>query len=239
MFPLSPLLTRSKASKRRLEKQQKQQPPKPPRPDDQPNFIPSATFTTAKPNYVFKKGDSGVGYYWDVDLVTSLPPLPPPTPTRTGDKHGKVTLPPPPPGPALPCAPKKPRSSMTQREIGNDCFIEGDYEEALKYYGAALSSGETIDLDDLDGGDDDKSRGGTTPYSSNVQIVEVVESDARAILHCNRSACYLKIVQKMWGMKVGDICWSDVDGGVCKVTEKEKAEGRNLLTLAEAGETRR
>ncbi|GMI17034.1 hypothetical protein TrLO_g15313 [Triparma laevis f. longispina] len=227
-------ISAEEASKRRLEKQQKQQPPKPPRPDDEPNFIPSATFTTAKPNYVFKKGDSGVGYYWDVDLATSLPPLPPPTPTRTGDKHGKVTLPPPPPGPALPCAPKKPRSSMTQREIGNDCFIEGDYEEALKYYGAALSSGETIDLDDLDGRDDDKSRGGTIPYSSNVQIVEVVESDARAILHCNRSACYLKIVQKTWGMKVGDICWSDVDGGVCKVTEKEKAEGRNLLTLAEA-----
>ncbi|GMH94558.1 hypothetical protein TrST_g12625 [Triparma strigata] len=229
-------ISADEAEKRQAEKEKKTRKPKPQRPDDQPEFIAAPTFTEPKENYVFKKGDQGVGYYWDVDLAESLPPAPAPTAQRAGDKVGKVTLPPPPPGPKKPKAPKKPRSEMTQREIGNDSFIEGDYEEALKYYGAALSSGETIDLDDLDGGDESETSSNTnaTPYSSNVQIVEVVESDARAILHCNRAACYLKIVQKMWGMKVGDICWSDVDGGVCKVTEKEKAEGLNMLTLAEA-----
>ena len=66
----------------------------------------------------------------------------------------------------------------------------------MEHYGAALAAGEKVDLDDVDGGED-------ASYDGSLKIVEVVEKDAKSILHANRAACYLKMAQKVWGLEAG------------------------------------
>jgi tetratricopeptide (TPR) repeat protein len=131
--------------------------------------------------------------------------------------------------------PPEPPKPLTDRERGNACFVKGEYEEALKFYGLALVSGEMIDLDDIDGGDEGatSTNDNATPYSSNVTISEVVEKDAKAILHCNRAACYLKLAQGLWGLKQGELSWEDVEEDIRK-DESVKKEGMAYFALAES-----
>ena len=131
--------------------------------------------------------------------------------------------------------PPEPPKPLTDRERGNSCFVKGEYEEALKFYGAALVSGEMIDLDDIDGGEEESTsmNDNATPYTSSVTISEVVEKDAKAILHCNRAACYLKLAQGHWGLKQGELSWEDAGEGI-RGNEEVKKEGMAYLGLAES-----
>jgi len=125
---------------------------------------------------------------------------------------------------------------LNDRERGNQCFVKGNYGEALKFYGKALVSGEKIDLDDIDGGEEDavSQNDNVNPYSSSVTISEVVEKDAKAILHCNRAACYLKLVQGLWMLKQGELTWEDVEEEDLRNDNGKKDDGLATLRLAES-----
>jgi len=183
-------------------------------------FIPSATFSGPKSSYVYKNGPSGLGYYWDNPSGLTTPPSPPPLPpplTDSIDAEAEVEF-----------------ANLSQREIGNKFFVEGAYEQALVHYGAALAAGEKMDLDDVDGGDDD------SVYTEGLQITEIVQADARAVLHTNRAACYLKLLQRLLSLPQGSLgvsVWSLPDG------EEFTPEAGNLVGMCEAegerGEARR
>ena len=145
-----------------------------------------------------------MGYYWDHGI--SAPPPPPATSTSSSsqttllpssssginDEIDKPTI-------------EQNPDNLTQREIGNQLFVNGEYEEALKRYGVALASGEKMELDDVDGGEDEDENNDASSINSPLEIHEIIETDARAVLHCNRAACYLKLVQKVWNLPQGGV----------------------------------
>ena len=152
--------------------------------EGRPEFIPSDTFDGEKEGYVFRKGESGaVGYYWDSASKGGEAARKTDTSCLQGNDADERAMPPPPPSfVQASTAAGDDDLNLTNRERGNKCFVDQRYEEALHFYGAALASGEKIDLDEIDGGEEcteEQPNESATPFSSNVQISEVVEQDAK------------------------------------------------------------
>ena len=151
-----------------------------PLPEGAVSFIKCGKFEGSKEGYTWKKGEEGMGYYWDYgahwgmrDQLQNLP-----NPPTVDAAAKKAATPPPPPA----------AKELSEKEKGNELFAKGDYLGAIGKYGIALAASSAADLDDdLD------------------DPLPEMEPEDRAVLHANRAACYLKLVQAEWKMEVGAV----------------------------------
>jgi hypothetical protein len=179
-------------------------------PEGTPLFIQADTFGEKKEGYLYKKGNEGMGYYWDYGKDWEYrEKAPGPVENSKPKAASKVDEPPAAPASAAPPAPPQ-----TPREIGNSLFASGDYAGAIAQYGVALAAGSAADLDDeLD------------------DPLPPLPPDERAVLHANRAACYLKIVQTEWNLPSNPLTCTPGNAEGAAALQMAEAEARAAVSF--------